>query len=136
MRISDWSSDVCSSDLNSALNSFSSEILKRQSLEKRLQSGLRPAQDQRVHVVRAFVRVDHLEIDQMAGDAELVGNTVAAQHVARQAGHIQRLAAGIALRDRRDFHGRGALVLHASQQQAALQRQRRSEETKYELQAL
>src|SRR3546814_14348979 len=75
MRISDWSSDVCSSDLNSALNSFSSEILKRQSLEKRLQSGLRPAQDQRVHVVRAFVRVDHLEIDQMEGDAELVGNT-------------------------------------------------------------
>src|SRR3546814_20026645 len=120
MRISDWSSDVCSSDLNSALNSFSSEILKRQSLEKRLQSGLRPAQDQRVHVVRAFVRVDHLEIDQMAGDAELVGNTVAAQHVARQAGHIPRLAEHIALHDRRVFPVRCTLVLHSSHPPTAL----------------
>ena len=57
----------------------------------------------------------------MADDAELVGNTVAAHHVARHAGDIERLAAAVAFHDRGDFHGRRTLILHAAQAQTALQ---------------
>ena len=77
-----------------------------------------------MHVVRAFVGVDHLEVHQVARDAELVADAVAAQHVARHAGDVQRLAAGVALHDRGDLDRRRALVLHAAQAQAALQAER------------
>src|SRR6266850_1237653 len=86
-----------------------------------LDAGLRAAEDQRVDVVRAFVGIDHLEVDDMADDAELVGDAVAAQHVAREARDLQRLAARIALHDRGDLDRRAALVLHAPEAQAALQ---------------
>ena len=52
-------------------------------------------------VVRALVGVDHLEVDQVARDAELVADAVAAHHVARHAGDVERLAAGVALEDAR-----------------------------------
>jgi len=57
----------------------------------------------------------------MAGYAELVADAVATHHVTRQAGDVQRFAAGVALEDRGDFHAGRALVLHAAQAQTALQ---------------
>ena len=71
----------------------------------------------------AFVGVDHFQVHQVTDHAELVGDAVAAEHVAGQARDIQGLAAGVALHQRGDFHGGGAVVLHAAQAQAALQAQ-------------
>ena len=85
---------------------------------------MRAAQDQRVDVVRAFVGVDHFEVHQVARHAELVADAVAAHHVARQAGDVERLAAVVALEDRGDLDRGRAFVLHAAQAQAALQAQR------------
>ncbi len=45
-----------------------------------------------MHVVRALIGVDHLEVDHMARDAEFVGNAIAAEHVARQPRDLKRLA--------------------------------------------
>src|SRR5688572_6863399 len=103
----------------------SSEIGSRSiRLAEGLDPGLRPAEDQGVDVVRALVGIDNFEIYHMADHAELVRDAVAAQHVARRARDVQRLAAGVALHDRGDL-GRGrALVLHAPQAQAALQAER------------
>ncbi len=77
-----------------------------------------------MHVVRPLVGVHHFQIDDVADDAELVRNPVAAQHVARRAGDVERLAAGIALHDRGDLRRRRAVVLHAAEAQAALQPER------------
>ena len=63
------------------------------SVRKRRDAGLRAAEDQRVHVVRAFVGVHDLEVDEMPDDAELVDDAVAAEHVARDARDVERLAA-------------------------------------------
>ena len=52
-------------------------------LEKSLQAGLRPAEDEGMHVMRALIGVDRLEIYDMADDMIFVGNAVAAMHVAR-----------------------------------------------------
>jgi hypothetical protein len=68
----------------------------RQASEGR-DAGLGAAQDQRVDVVRAFIGIHDLQVDHVADDAELVRNAVTAQHVAGDAGHVQRLAPGIAL---------------------------------------
>src|SRR5262245_45407425 len=70
---------------------------------KRLDPGLRAAEDQRVDIVRALVGVDCLEVRHHAHDVELVRNAVAAVHIARQAGDLERLATVVALhqRDRR-----------------------------------
>ena len=75
-------------------------------------------------VVGALVGVDHLQVHHVADDAELVGDAVAAEHVARHARHVERLAAGVALHDRGDLDRGGALVLHAAEAQAALQAER------------
>src|SRR5437773_2635395 len=91
---------------------------------ERLDSGDRTPEDQGVDVVRAFVGVDHLEVDDMADDAELVRDAVAAEHVARGARDVECLAAGIAFHDRGDLDRRGAFVLHAPEAQAALQAER------------
>jgi hypothetical protein len=61
--------------------------------EERLNARLGPPEDQRVNVVRAFIGIDDLEVDEMPGDTELVGDAVAAEHVARETGDIERLAA-------------------------------------------
>ena len=50
---------------------------------KRRNTGLRAAENQRVDVVRAFVRVDRLEVHHVADHVEFVGDAVAAVHVAR-----------------------------------------------------
>jgi hypothetical protein len=49
------------------------------------EAGDRAPEDQRMHVVRALVGVDHFEVDHVARNAELVADAVAAQHVARRA---------------------------------------------------
>src|SRR5512137_19601 len=89
-------------------------------LEERLDAGLRAAEDQRVDVVRAFVGVDHLEVQHVARDAVLVADAVAAEHVAREPCDFERLAARVALHDAGDLDGRRAFVLHAAEPQAAL----------------
>ena len=73
--------------------------------------------------MRAFVGVDYFQVYQMAGHAKLVADAIATHHVTRQAGDVQRLAAGVALQDRGDFHAGRALVLHSAQAQTALQAQ-------------
>jgi hypothetical protein len=52
--------------------------------EKRLNARLCTAENQRVNVVRAFVRIHHFEIDEVTGDAEFIGDAVTAEHVARE----------------------------------------------------
>mmetsp|Transcript_41417 Transcript_41417/g.97041 ORF Transcript_41417/g.97041 Transcript_41417/m.97041 type:complete len:470 (+) Transcript_41417:1594-3003(+) len=91
------------------------------SSSERGDASLRAAQNQRVDVVRALIGVHDLQVDEVAGDAELVADAIAAEHVAREAGDVQALAAAVALHDGRDLDGRRALVLHAAQAQAALQ---------------
>src|SRR5256714_2384331 len=74
-------------------------------------------------IVRALVGVHHLEVYHVAHHAELVRDAVAAQHVAREARDLQRLAAGVALHDRGDLGRVGAFVFHAPEAQHALQSQ-------------
>ena len=50
------------------------------------QPGLRAAEDQRVHVVRALIRVDRFQVHHVADHVVLVGHAVAAVHVARHRG--------------------------------------------------
>ncbi len=77
---------------------------------KRLDAGLRAAEDQRVDVVRALVGVDGLEIAEHAHHVELVGDAVAAVHVARQPRDLERLAAIVALQQRHRGRRRPALL--------------------------
>src|SRR5207302_4007130 len=86
-----------------------------------LDAGLRAPEDERVDIVRAFVGIDHLQVDDVADDAELVGDAVAAQHIAREARDLERLATRVALHDRGDLGRGAAFVLHAPEAQAALQ---------------
>src|SRR5688572_10582458 len=59
--------------------------------------GLGAPEYQRVDVVRAFVGVDRLEVHHVADYVELVGDAVAAVHVAARTRDLERLAARIAL---------------------------------------
>src|SRR5882672_7216337 len=59
----------------------------------------------------------------MANHAEFVRDAVAAQHVARRARHIERLAAGVAFEHGGDFDGSRSLILHAPEPKTSLQRQ-------------
>src|SRR5947208_9854352 len=93
------------------------------SARKGLNPRLRPPEYQGVYIVRALVGVHHLEVYHVAHHAELVRDAVAAQHVAREARDLQRLAAGVALHDRGDLGRVGAFVFHAPEAQHALQSQ-------------
>src|SRR3984957_562422 len=93
------------------------------SSEESLYPGLGSAENQGMDIMRAFVGIHHLEIHDMPNDAVLVRDAVAAQHVARHACDIQRLAAGIALHDGGDFHGGRAVILHTTEPQTPLQAQ-------------
>ena len=50
-----------------------------------------------MHVMRALVGVNHLKIDHVSHNGVLIGNTIATQHIPGHPGHVQRLAAGVAL---------------------------------------
>jgi hypothetical protein len=76
-----------------------------------------------VDVVRALVGVDRLEVHHVADDVVLVGDAVAAVHVAGDARDVERLAAVVAL-DQRDHLGALALVDQAADAQRALQAER------------
>ena len=76
---------------------------RRASLEKRLQAGDRAPEDERVNIVRALVRIHRFEIGEVAHDAECGRNPIGAEHVARQAGDIERLARVVALDERDRF---------------------------------
>ena len=54
-------------------------------------------------IVSAFVRVDGLEVHDVPDDVVLVGDSIAAQHVAARAGNVQRFAARVALQQRNHF---------------------------------
>src|SRR3954471_4310630 len=84
-------------------------------------AGLGAAEDQRVDVVRALVSVDGLQIDQMADDVKLVMDAVAAMHIAREAGDIERLSAIVALQQRDRLRRTAFLVLQAAEPQAGVQ---------------
>src|SRR6185437_896912 len=60
------------------------------------QSGNRASDDQGMDVMRALVRIDRLEVGGMAHHLELRGNAIAAVHVARRSGDIERLPAIVA----------------------------------------
>src|SRR6266849_6270063 len=83
--------------------------LNTMSAERR-DAGLRAAEDEGVDVMRALVSVDRLEVHDVANHVELVGDAVAAMHVARDAGDVERLAAIVALQQRDHLGHRAALV--------------------------
>ena len=57
----------------------------RTRLLKRLNPGLRAAQNQRVNVVRALIRVHHFKVHHVAHHAVFIANAIATEHVARNA---------------------------------------------------
>jgi len=59
---------------------------------KRGDTRLRATEDQRMDVMRAFVSVHDLEIDEMTDDTKLVDDAIAAEHVASDACDVERLA--------------------------------------------
>src|ERR1700720_4653614 len=59
--------------------------------------GLRTPQDQGMDVVSALIGVDCLEVHHVADHVVLVGDAVAAMHVAGSAGDVERLATIVAL---------------------------------------
>ena len=63
-------------------------IFQTQLVSKSRYTCLRTSQDERMDIVCAFVSVDHLEVDQMAGHAKLIADTVATHHVTRHAGNV------------------------------------------------
>ncbi len=65
-----------------------SEPEKSRELERR-NSRLRPTQNQRMDVMRAFIGVDHFQVHQMPRHTKLIADAVATHHVARQAGNVQ-----------------------------------------------
>ena len=56
-------------------------------------AGDRPAEDQRVDVVRTLIRVHDFKIHEVPCDAEFVADPVSAQHVPRDPRNVERLAA-------------------------------------------
>ncbi len=66
-------------------------------LEKRLQSGLGPTQDQRVDVMGAFIGVDRFKVHHVADHLKIPRDTVAAVHIAGMACNIKGFAAIVTL---------------------------------------
>src|SRR5208337_1866037 len=106
-RASPWSPPLlwpCSSECGSLSR-------RRRPSEECLQAGLRASEDQRVHVMRALVGVDRLQIRQVAHDLILDLDAVAAVHVAGKARDLEGVAAIVALHHR-DHLGRRAALVH------------------------
>src|SRR5690606_17117946 len=84
-------------------------------MKARSEEGLKPgdcaAEDKGMHVMSAFVGVDGLEVDHVAHHLEILLDAVAAMHVARGPGDVQRLAAVVAL-DETDHFGRRLRLVH------------------------
>ena len=80
----------------------------------------RPTQNQSMHIMCAFIGVDRLQINGMSHDMIFLRDAIAAMHVARGAGNIQRLADIIALHDRHHFWGKPPLIHQPADPQASL----------------
>src|SRR3974390_1259731 len=90
-------------------------ISKTDTSEKRLDPGLRTAENQGVDVVGAFVRVHGLQIRERAHYVVFLRDAVATVHIAGSARDVERLAAVVALHQR-DRRWRGlALLQHAAE---------------------
>ena len=76
-----------------------------------------------MHVVCALVGIHCLQIHDVTNHVILIRNSVAAVHVARHAGDIQRLAAVVALDERKHLRRRPALVHQPSDAQRSMQAQ-------------
>ena len=61
-------------------------------------------------IMRALVGVYNLQVHEVSDHAELVGDAVAPEHVARRARRLQRFAAGVSLQDRGNLGGGGPLA--------------------------
>ena len=68
----------------------------------------------------AFIGVDRLQINGMAHDMIFLRDAIAAMHIARGAGYIQRLADIIAFHDRHHFWGKPPLIHQTADPQAGL----------------
>src|SRR3546814_10874832 len=120
MRISDWSSDVCSSDL--ALASLRGERLLR-SIEG-LQAGLSATQDEGVDIMSTLIGVDDLEVAHMAHHRKRVGYTVSAMHITRLSCDTESFSRTVALYDGNHFRRRAALVQQPPDPKASLEPKR------------
>ncbi len=74
-------------------------------------------------VVGALVGVDRLQVHDVADHVVLVGDAVAAVHVPRRAGDVQRLAAVVALEHGNVLHRKPILIEQAAHPEAALEAQ-------------
>src|SRR5690606_27028297 len=90
-------------------------LLRREGLD----AGLGAAQDEGVDVVGALIGIDRLQVHDMTDDMVFIRYAVAAVHVARHAGDVQGLAAGVALDQRDRLRGELALILQAPGLQAS-----------------
>ena len=77
-----------------------------------------------MHIMRALISVDRFKVNGVSHDVIFTGNTVAAVHIARLAGNIQRLADIIALDDGHHFGREAALIHQPSDAQTGLITQR------------
>jgi hypothetical protein len=57
-------------------------------LKKRLDARLRPPEDQRMHIVGAFIGIDRLEIEHVPDDVKLIRYAIGAVHVARRSRNL------------------------------------------------
>ena len=86
-----------------------------------LQAGLRPTEDQRMHIMGTFIGIDGFQIDHVSHDMIIGGNAICAMHIASGARDIEGFAAAIAF-DQRDHLRRGApFVEQSADPQAGLQ---------------
>src|ERR1700747_3670834 len=99
-------------------------MLTPSALRKCPDAGDSSAEDQSVDVMGALISVDGLQVQDMPHHVILDLDAVAAVHVARSAGDVERLAAIVALDDRDHFGGHLALVHDPANPQRRLQSER------------
>src|ERR1700747_2732901 len=96
-------------------------MLTPSALRKCPDAGDSSAEDQSVDVMGALISVDGLQVQDMPHHVILDLDAVAAVHVARGAGDVERLAAIVALDDRDHFGRVMPLVLEPPEAQAGVQ---------------
>src|SRR5699024_2988247 len=89
-----------------------------------LQAGLRTSQNQRMHILRAFVGVDGLQVHDVADDVIFVADAVAAMHVPSHARDVESLAAVVAFDQGNPLRCPVTVVKQPGDAQAGLQAQR------------
>ncbi|CFX46535.1 protein of unknown function [Candidatus Filomicrobium marinum] len=64
---------------------------------KRLDPGLSTPKNERMDIVRAFVRVHRFKVQDVTDHMKLIRNAITAMHVSRRTSDIKRFAAVVAL---------------------------------------